>query len=85
MDFEKSFRELQSMTGSISTMDMFNQAYESLLLEVQREAKPKAERLQRMSYLLRRQFLYLLAQWREAKAADAKGQPEQITTRTVVI
>lgn len=81
MDFESRFRELQSMTGSISTMDMFNSSYENLLLEVNREQKPKAERLSRMSYLLRRQFLFLLAQWKQARAADAMGQPEEITMR----
>lgn len=81
MDFEKAFRELQSLTGSISTMDLFNQAYETLLISVNREAKPKSERLTRLSYLLRRQFLYLLAQWHEVKAIDKMGgQPEETTT-----
>ena len=71
MDFEKRFREVESLAGSEISMDLFNEHYQSLLLEVQRSTKPKAEKLERMRRLLHRQFLYLLAQWRRAKAEDA--------------
>lgn len=81
MDFENCFRELQTLCGSTATMNLFNEHYEGLLLFINREQKPKYDRLQRMQRLLYRQFLFLFAQWREAKAADARGEPEEITAR----
>jgi len=82
MDFEARLREVESLAGSEISMDVFNESYQSLLLEVQRLPKGKYEKLERMRRLLSRQFLFLLAAWKRAKAEDATGQPEEITIRT---
>ena len=82
MDFEKRLREVESMAGSEISMDLFTESYQSLLLEVQRLPKGKYEKLERMRRLIYRQYLYLVACWFREKAADATGQPEEITNRT---
>lgn len=71
--FDSRIRHLESLTGSETAMDLFNEAYQSLLLEVQRLPKAKAEKLERMRRLLHRQFLFLLAAWHRAKAIDKMG------------
>ena len=70
MDFEKRLIEVESLMGSESGMELFNESYQSLLLEIQRLPKGKVEKLERMRRLLHRQFLYLYAAWKRAKVIE---------------
>lgn len=80
MDFESRLRELESLAGSESALNLFNEAYQSLLLEVQRLPKEKAEKLETMRRVLYKQFLYLFAQWRRVKATDPEELEREIKT-----
>ena len=68
--FETRLRELESMTGQGVSMDMFNEAYESLLNEVKVLPGPRFRLVERMAKVLARQTEYMVDEWLRAKAID---------------
>jgi hypothetical protein len=78
-EFERRYRELESLRGSVDTMNLFTDAYEGLLNEVKAMPGPKYGKFERMQRLLYQQFMFLFGEWRRAKAIDAIEGPGEET------
>ena len=74
--FESRLRELEAMTGQDVSMDLFNDAYESLLNDVKALPGARFEKLQRMAKVLARQTEYMMNLYLKEKAKEEEDGDE---------